>query len=134
MKKLSEDLIKKLINAASNVRKNSYNPYSKFAVGAVVLMDDDSIVGGTNVENVSFGLTICAERSALFNAVSQGYKKFKALALVTEDGSTPCGACRQVILELCGNIPIIITKTDDTYRITQTNDLLPQAFYTHVNQ
>ncbi len=134
MQKLSEEIIKKLINAALEVRKHSYNPYSKFGVGAAILTDNDTIISGTNIENVSFGLTICAERCAIFNAISQGYKHFKALAVITEDGSTPCGACRQVIKELCGNIPIIIAKTDKSYRIVEINELLPQAFNTHVAQ
>jgi cytidine deaminase len=133
MKELSEETIQKLINAALEVRKRSYNPYSKFGVGAAVLADNNTIIVGTNVENVSFGLTICAERCALFNAISLGYKNFTTLAVVTEDGSTPCGACRQVIKELCGNIPIIIGKTDTSYRIVEMDELLPQAFHTHVS-
>ena len=128
---LTPDTIKKLIDEAIKVRKNSYNPYSKFAVGATVLTNDGKIISGTNIENISFGLTVCAERVALFNAISQGYKNFSALAVVTEDGSSPCGACRQVILELCGNIHVIIAQPNYEYTVVKAEDLLPLPFKTH---
>jgi len=131
--KPSEEIIKKLISTALDARKNSYSPYSKFSVGAAVLTDDDKIISGTNIENISFGLACCAERVALFKAVSEGHKKFKALAVVTDDGSTPCGACRQVILELCGDIPIIIATPDYKYEVINLSTLLPRPFSTHVD-
>ena len=131
---IAEETIKILISQALDTRKNSYNPYSKFAVGAAVLTDDDKIISGTNIESVSFGLTVCAERVALFKAVSEGYRNFKALAVVTDDGSTPCGACRQVIWELCGNIPIIIAMPDYQYNIAMSSELLPKPFSAHVDK
>lgn len=131
---IAEETIKNLITHALDARKNSYNPYSKFAVGAAVLTDNDKIISGTNIESVSFGLTICAERVALFKAVSEGYRNFKALAVVTDDASTPCGACRQVIWELCGNIPIIIATPNYHYNIVASSELLPKPFSAHVDK
>lgn len=129
---MKQEIIKKLIEAADKARKNAYAPYSKFHVGAAVLTDDDTIIPGVNIESISFGLTCCAERAALFSAVSQGFKKFKALAVITDDGSTPCGACRQVISELCGDIPIIIAKSPTDYYIQSSKELLPNAFNPHL--
>ncbi len=91
-----------LFEAALKVAENSYSPYSKFRVGAAILCADGSIVTGANVENRSFGLTICAERSALVAAISAGRKDFTAIAIATPDASypvSPCGACRQVLSE-----------------------------------
>lgn len=92
----------KLFSAAWVAARNSYSPYSKFRVGAAILCGDGSVFTGTNVENRSFGLTICAERSALVAAVSAGMHDFKAIAIATPDASyavSPCGACRQVLSE-----------------------------------
>lgn len=92
----------KLFEEARKAAENSYSPYSKFRVGAAILCEDGTIVTGTNVENRSFGLTICAERSALVGAISAGKKKFKAVAIATPDSIypvSPCGACRQVLSE-----------------------------------
>ncbi len=91
-----------LFSAAQNAATKSYSPYSKFRVGAAILCGDGSIVTGTNVENRSFGLTICAERSALVAAISEGKRDFKAIAIATPDADyavSPCGACRQVLSE-----------------------------------
>jgi len=129
---MKQETINKLIVTADKARSHAYAPYSNFQVGAAVLTDNNTIITGVNVESGSFGLTCCAERVALFNAVSQGYKKFKALAVVTNDGSTPCGACRQVIYELCGNIPIIIAKAPESYYIQHMEELLPNAFKPHL--
>jgi len=120
--------MEKLIQAARLARKNSYAPYSKYKVGAAVLTDDDTIISGCNVESSSYGLTCCAERVALFSAISKGYNKFKALAVITENGGTPCGACRQVIWDLCGNIPIYIADDDGNVEKTTSKELLPSAF------
>ncbi|MFC1785769.1 cytidine deaminase [Candidatus Neomarinimicrobiota bacterium] len=120
--------MEKLINAARLAKKNSYSPYSKYRVGAAVLTDDDTIISGCNVESSSYSLTCCAERTALFNAISNGHNKFKALAVITKDGGTPCGACRQVIWDLCGDIPIYIADEDDNVDETTSKALLPKAF------
>ncbi len=91
-----------LFSAAQEAAQKSYSPYSKFRVGAAILCDDGSVVTGTNVENRSFGLTICAERSAVVAAIGAGKRNFKAIAIATPDSTypvSPCGACRQVLSE-----------------------------------
>ena len=120
--------MEKLINEARLAKKNSYSPYSKYKVGSAVLTDDDTIISGCNVESSSYSLTCCAERTALFSAISSGHNKFKALAVITKDGGTPCGACRQVIWDLCGDIPIYIADEDDNVDETTSKALLPKAF------
>lgn len=99
-------ILNELFAVAARTLKNSYSPYSKFKVGAAVLTGSGKIYGGTNIENASFGLTNCAERTALFSAIAAGEREFKALAIVFSqkglgDLSTPCGACRQVMAEFC---------------------------------
>jgi len=120
--------MKKLIDAARIAQENSYSPYSNYKVGAAVLTNDDTIISGCNVESSSYSLTCCAERVALFSAVSDGHKKFKALAVITNDGGTPCGACRQVIWDLCGDIPIYIADENGKIDKTTSKELLPNAF------
>jgi len=120
--------MEKLINAARLARKKSYSPYSKYKVGAAVLTDDDTIISGCNVESSSYGLTCCAERTALYSAISMGHSKFKALAVITKDGGTPCGACRQVIWDLCGEIPIYIVSETGKVEKSTSKELLPNAF------
>ena len=118
----------KLIHIAKIMREKAYAPFSKYTVGASVKTEDGSIIGGCNVESASYGLTCCAERIALYNAVSQGFSKFKAIAVASENGGFPCGACRQVIWELCGNIPISIIDNENKTRETSIRTLLPDAF------
>jgi len=120
--------MKKLMDAARIAQENSYSPYSNYKVGAAVLTNDDTIISGCNVESSSYSLTCCAERVALFSAVSDGHKKFKALAVITNDGGTPCGACRQVIWDLCGDIPIYIADENGKIDKTTSKELLPNAF------
>jgi len=117
-----------LIRIAKKMREKAYAPFSKYTVGASVETEDGSIVGGCNVESASYGLTCCAERIALYNAVSQGFLKFKAIAVASENGGFPCGACRQVIWELCGNISIFIIDNENKIRETSSRTLLPDAF------
>ena len=120
--------MEKLISAAQLAQKNSYSPYSKYKVGTAVLTGDDTIISGCNVESSSFGLTCCAERTALYSAISNGHKTFKALAVFTKDGSAPCGACRQVIWDLCGDIPIYIADENGAVDETTSKILFPKAF------
>ena len=120
--------MEKLIKEARLAQKHSYSPYSKYKVGAAVLTDDDTIVSGCNVESSSYSLTCCAERVAIFSAIAQGYHKFKALAVITDHGGTPCGACRQVIWDLCGDIPIYISDEKGEVEETTSKELLPNAF------
>ncbi len=106
MSTLKPALLQELFAVAARTLKNSHSPYSKFKVGAAVLAASGKIYGGTNIENASFGLTNCAERTALFGAIAAGERDFKALAIVFSqkglgDLSTPCGACRQVMAEFC---------------------------------
>ena len=119
---------KELIRIAKKMREKACAPFSKYTVGASVETEDGSIVGGCNVESASYGLTCCAERIALYNAVSQGFLKFKAIAVASENGGFPCGACRQVIWELCGDIPILIIDNENKIRETSSRTLLPDAF------
>ncbi len=127
---MNDSVRQQLLTAAIDVRERAYAPYSDFLVGAALLTDDDQIICGCNVENASYGMTICAERNALFAAVAQGYRKFHAIALATVGGVTPCGACRQVLAEFCDDLPILIVDVDQPDRVTETSlaVLLPGRF------
>ena len=125
MKKNYSTLIEPAINAA----KNSYSPYSKYKVGAAILTKNDNVFTGTNVENSSYGLTICAERIALFKAVSEGFKDFKAIAIASKDSAFPCGACRQALNEFNPDLIVIITDFKKKKIVeTKLKDLLPHSF------
>lgn len=127
---MEKDVKDELFKAALEVQKNAYVPYSDFPLGAAVLTEEGEIYTGVNIENASFGLSNCAERSAIFNAVSHGQKNIKALLLVssTERPVTPCGACRQVIKEFADDIEIIM-MTDKGKELTmKSSELLPGAF------
>ena len=120
----------KLYQAALKGRENSYSPYSNFAVGAAVLCGD-KIYTGCNVENGSYGLTICAERCAIWKAVSEGERKFDAICVVADTSApvSPCGACRQVISELFPkNAPIYMTNLKGQVKESTIEELLPFAF------
>lgn len=121
---------KELFEAACQVRLRAHAPFSRFKVGAAVLTEEGHIFGGCNVESASYGLTICAERAALFKAVSEGHRQFTALCVVadTPDITAPCGACRQVIWELCGDIPILLGNLQGHFELRQSRDLLPLPF------
>ena len=124
-----EQELQKLIQAAIETRKQSYSPYSNFAVGAAVLSNDGYIYGGCNIENASYGLTNCAERTAIFNAVSDGKRNISAIAVVadTDRPCSPCGACRQVIGEF--KIPcIIMANLKGEYKTVSLEELLPFSF------
>ena len=121
--------LQKLIQAAIEMRKQTYSPYSNFAVGAAVLSNDGYIYGGCNIENASYGLTNCAERTAIFNAVSDGKRNISAIAVVadTDRPCSPCGACRQVIGEF--KIPcIIMANLKGEYKTVTLEELLPFSF------
>jgi cytidine deaminase len=118
-----------LANAAALAAKNSYSPYSKFPVGAAILTEKNETITGTNVENASFGLTNCAERSAVFNAVSKGSKSMQAIAISLKEGGSPCGACRQVLNEFNPKLKIIVADLNGKiYNETTLDKLLPDAF------
>lgn len=121
-----------LIEEAIKAREYAYAPYSKFKVGAAVLMEDDKIFTGCNIENASFGATNCAERTAIFKGVSEGLKVIKAVAVTGDpNGYTfPCGICRQVIAEFArdGQIEIIIVKNKEEYIVKTLDEILPGSF------
>ncbi|OGB96771.1 cytidine deaminase [candidate division TM6 bacterium RIFCSPHIGHO2_12_FULL_36_22] len=125
---LSQEQIDKLKQKAIAMTQRARAPFSNYAVGAAVLCDNDKIIGGCNIENVSYSLTECAERVALFSAVAQGCTNIKALAVATKNLGSPCGACRQVIWELCGDIPIYLVDLEGNSLITSSSKLLPSAF------
>ena len=120
----------KLIAEAKMAREKAYAPYSNFKVGAAVLTSNGKIFSGCNIENSSYGLSICAERAAIFNAVSSGYKKFTKIAVVTdsEPPSSPCGACRQVIFEFGDDIEVIMANLKGDMRIARIDELLKDGF------
>ena len=117
-----------LLQKALAMRENSHAPHSNFRVGAALLTDDGTIFGGCNVESDVYGLTICAERNAIFSAFAQGYRNFKAITIVTSNKGTPCGACRQIIAELCGNITVFIADLKGNETSYMAYDLLPHHF------
>lgn len=119
---------KKLFDAAKQVRARAYAPYSKFRVGVAVETADGSTVVGCNVENASYGLCVCAERHALATAIAQGHKKFRRIVVVSQNGCTPCGACRQVIWELCGDVPVLCCDPRGKSRKYTSRELLPDGF------
>ncbi|NSL50293.1 cytidine deaminase [Calidifontibacillus erzurumensis] len=124
-------VINVLIDKAKDARKNAYVPYSKFKVGAALMTDDEKIYTGCNIENAAYGLCNCAERTALFKAYSEGEQKFKALAVIadTERPVSPCGACRQVMVELCDpEMPVYLSNIKGDLLETTVQELLPIAF------
>jgi cytidine deaminase len=119
-----------LVRAAVEARERAYAKYSKFQVGAAILAADGQIFAGCNVENASYGLTICAERSAVFAAVGASQQRFELLAIATAGGVTPCGACRQVLAEFSPDLPILLIDVNQPDSIVEVNlrDLLPGVF------
>lgn len=128
---LDEQQIDRLVAFAFAARANAYAPYSKFLVGAAVLMDDGEIFTGCNVENASYGLTLCAERTAIVKAVSSGARTIKAVSVASAGGGTPCGACRQFISEFADEDTVVMVldvDRDDGERVFTIAQLLPEAF------
>lgn len=136
--KLDKDTLNALAEAAVAVKKNSYSPYSRFKVGAAVLADDGKIYAGTNIENASYGLTVCAERNAMFKGVGEGKRKFVALAVCTDpvEGEvfgSPCGACRQVMTEFMEqDAPLLLVSINEKGERKicqkQLKDFMPYPF------
>ena len=127
---------KELVMEALKARKQSYSPYSGFAVGAALLCEDGTVFHGCNIENAAFTPTICAERTALFKAVSEGVRCFQAIAIVGSlEGeknrlvTSPCGVCRQALNEFCEkDMPLILAKSEEEYQIITLGELLPLGF------
>ena len=121
---------KSLSEKAVEAKSRALPTYSNFHVGAALLTEDDKIYTGCNIESSSYSLTICAERTAIFKAISEGERKFKAIAVAgdTEGFISPCGACRQVISDLCGNIDVVLINSKNETKVMKTSELLPFAF------
>jgi cytidine deaminase len=125
---ITEQEIQELVAAAAAVRTMAYVPYSGYAVGAALRTDDGQIFTGCNVENASYGLTVCAERNAVVQAVARGGRAIQAVAVVTENGVTPCGACRQVLTEFNPQMTVIVADMAGGRRTYTLPELLPDAF------
>lgn len=121
---------KELIQMAKSAREKAYAPYSRFRVGAALLCEDGATYTGCNVENASSGATCCAERTAVFKAVSEGHKEFKKIAIAGSGNgyTSPCGICRQVLSEFCGPDFPVIMCSPDSYKEVTLGELLPFAF------
>ena len=125
-----EEKLEALIAAAKTARERSVAPFSRFMVGAAVETEDGKVYTGCNLESASFGLTVCAERVAIWKALSEGERNFTALAIVadTESLTPPCGTCRQIIWEFCKNATITLANLRGQREVLQIGDLLPRAF------
>jgi cytidine deaminase len=121
---------KSLAEKAVEAKSKALPTYSNFHVGAALITEDDKIYTGCNIESSSYSLTICAERTAIFKAISEGERKFKAIAVAgdTEGFISPCGACRQVISDLCGDIDVVLVNSKNETKVMKTSELLPFAF------
>lgn len=124
----NQSKIKELIKHAAQVRKNAYAPYSKYTVGAAVKTGSGKVYTGCNVENAVYPLSICAERAAVFKAVSCGETIICAVAVVTQNGGTPCGSCRQVLREFGDRIDIYVADAKGNHRCYSLMELLPESF------
>ena len=121
---------RELVREAIEAKKNAYVPYSKFPVGAELLTKEGKVYRGCNIECASYGGTNCAERTAIFKAVSEGDRNIEAIAVVSDldDYTYPCGICRQVIVEYGRDIKLIIGKSEEEFKVYTINDLLPNSF------
>ena len=119
-----------LVTAALEVRRNAHAPFSKFQVGAALEDDAGRVHTGCNVENATYGLTVCAERVAVFKAISEGARKFRRIAVAadTDTLTPPCGACRQILWEFCGDIEIILSNPRGKTETHRLRDLFPRPF------
>ncbi len=124
---------KTLVKRALAARLHSHSPFSGFRVGAALLTSKGKVYTGCNIESSSYGLTVCAERTAIFKAVSEGQHRFKAIAVATDDENftPPCGACRQVLMDLAGDIDFIMAKNSGTFKILKMSKLFPLPFGAH---
>lgn len=127
---MSEESLRSLIQAATEARLHSVAPFSNFLVGAAVRTESGKVYTGCNVESASYGLTVCAERVAIWKALSEGERQFTELAVVadTEPLTPPCGTCRQIIWEFCKNATIVLANLDGGQETVAMKELLPRAF------
>jgi len=119
-----------LIEAATASRRNAVSKRSGFSVGAAIEAEDGTIYGGCNVENSTYGLTVCAERVAIWKALSEGVRRFRAVAVVTgaDEPTPPCGACRQILWEFAGDVPVVSATVGGKRKLYRMSDLLPEPF------
>ena len=117
-----------LIASATTSRERAYAPYSNFKVGAALLGKSGRVYTGCNVENAAYGPSMCAERAAVIKAVSEGEREFEAIAVASENGVSPCGTCRQVMMEFAPDMTVIIADTEGNTRLTTVRALLPDGF------
>lgn len=119
-----------LIAAAKQARENAHAKFSNFKVGAALRTPSGKLFDGCNVENATYGLTVCAERVAIFKAISEGERRFDAIAVVTDtDAPTPpCGACRQLIWEFCGDVPVVMANLKGEVEVLRMRELFPKPF------
>ena len=128
MAQISNDY-KQLINMANEARRHAYAPYSNYAVGAALRTRSGRMFTGANIENAAYPTTICAERVAIFKAVSEGERAFEVIAVVTDNGGSPCGSCRQVMAEFGLETVVLIAHGDGKLqKVTTVRELLPEAF------
>jgi cytidine deaminase len=125
---MDEAIKKSLAEHSLAARQQSYSPYSNYKVGAALLSIDGKIFTGCNVENAAYGECICAERTAVVKAISEGVREFEAIAVATENGGSPCGACRQVLAEFNPNLKVIVTDAKNNIREFSLSELLPEHF------
>lgn len=126
---MNDELKQKLVDQAVSARQWAYVPYSNYAVGAALLTASGRIYDGVNIENAAYPVTVCAERVAVFKAVSEGERQFEAIAVVTSNGGTPCGSCRQVLSEFgLDTLVIIADETGAVHQELTVGQLLPGAF------
>ncbi len=126
---LNDEMLQQLVETAVEVRRWAYAPYSNYPVGAALLSASGRIYDGVNVENAAYPNTVCAERVAVFKAISEGERSFQAIAVVTKNGGSPCGACRQVLAEF--SLDALVVIADESGKIhhqAAVKDLLPEAF------
>ena len=120
--------MKDIVKVALLMRKRAFAPYSNYKVGAAVKTKTGEIIGGCNIESSSYGLTCCAERVAIYNAISKGFNQFNSIAVSTKNAGYPCGACRQVIWEICDDIIVYICNSKELVKKLKSSDLLPNPF------
>ena len=120
----------RLIQAATASRRNAVSKRSGFSVGAAIEAEDGTIYGGCNVENSTYGLTVCAERVAIWKALSEGVRRFRAVAVVTgaDEPTPPCGACRQILWEFAGDVPVVSATSGGKRKFYRMSELLPEPF------
>ena len=129
MSPIPDDLSRQY-DAARRARENAHAPFSKFKVGAALESTDGQVITGCNVENATYGLTLCAERVAIFKAISEGERRFDSIAVVTDSDALtpPCGACRQIIWEFCGDVPVILANLKGKVEVLRMSQLFPKPF------